>query len=165
MRTKDQNQEFKWRKLVIGDALSLNRLKQDELRLLLSYPYRLYVLPQILDQLSEDAFRLLWNAEGKARLVICYLNSAEKIKANMQTKQLLGQSDNYALYLARRLKAPMLVGDEYWRLHAGNLQDVKFIHTDRGGVMAIRQKNNVSAKRELKPRFMAVEPKNTPERW
>jgi len=159
MRTNNQTRDLKWRKLVIGDALSLNRLSTEELRLLLSYPYSFYILPEVLYEVRVPIQELLMWHRSKAKLILCTLSASEKIKANMQPKQGNWQTDNYSLFLARRMKAPMLVGDEYWRLQAKTMPDVTFIHTDRNDMLNFLLKLNAGSMKRTNVQVIEFESK------
>jgi hypothetical protein len=157
---KQQQMKGVCRRLVIGDALAVNRLSTTELKMLMSQPYSLYILPEVLAEVRESTKEQLLSEVYPARIKHYKLNASEKIRANLEEGRLGNwRTDNYSLFLARKLNAPMLVGDECWRLQAKDLQDVKLVHTDRQGLFIFLMQHYPGFRRRINIVAVEVESK------
>lgn len=159
-RKKQQQMKGVGRRLVIGDALAVNRLSTSELKMLMMQPCSLYILPEVLTDVRESTKEQLMSGLYPARIKHYKLNTSEKIRANLEEGRPGNwRTDNYSLFLARKLNAPMLVGDECWRMQANDLRDVKLVHTDRQGLFFFLMQYYPSFRRRINIFAVEVEPK------
>lgn len=129
MKREKEMKHRAYRRLVIGDALAVNKLQLSELKLLMTGFYYLHIMPEVLDEVHNDYQDILLMTGQPAKLKVEQLSAVEKINATQMQKYGRSLTDQCAVMLAKRLKAFLFVGDPYWYSQQRKLEGIKLLYS------------------------------------